>query len=188
MDDPDGMRVELVASVDGGGDAVSSLHSVTLALHEPSVTAQLLTEDMGLHATGASGERFRFEAGEGGHARTVDLAGSPAGTRGRMGPGAIHHVAFRLADEARQLEWHAHLAAVEAGVSPVMDRCYFHSIYFREPGGVLFELATDPPGFAVDEPIDALGRTLCLPPWLESARPQIERALPPITVPARRDT
>ena len=94
-----------------------------------------------------------------------------------MGAGAVHHVAFRVADETVQSDWRARLIEAGVHVSPVKDRLYFHSIYFREPGGVLFEIATDGPGFLIDEPEDALGSKLCLPPWLEPIRQSIEARL-----------
>ena len=87
-------------------------------------------------------------------------------------------------DDAQEAAWREKLVSLGYGVSPVMDRVYFHSIYFREPGGLLFEIATDPPGFTKDERLDELGSTLRLPPWMERARPQIERMLPEITLPA----
>jgi glyoxalase family protein len=96
-----------------------------------------------------------------------------------MGAGSVHHIAFRVKDDESQLEWQKVLSR-QLGVTPVQDRTYFHSIYFREPGGVLFELATDPPGFALDEPLESLGQTLRLPAWLESHRREIERYLPKI--------
>ena len=96
----------------------------------------------------------------------------------------MHHIAWRVKDDAEQLEWRRALPRRGANPTQVMDRCYFHSIYFREPGGVLFEIATDPPGFSIDEPRGALGSHLRLPPWLEAQRPLIERHLPPLKVPA----
>jgi glyoxalase family protein len=97
-----------------------------------------------------------------------------------MGAGVMHHATLRVADEETQLEWRERLIRAGMRVSPVKDRLYFHSIYFREPGGVLLEIATDGPGFSIDEPADRLGRRLCLPPWLEPARESIERRLPPL--------
>jgi len=97
-----------------------------------------------------------------------------------MAAGVVHHVALRVADEAMQLEWRERLIRAGVRVSPVKDRLYFHSIYFREPGGVLLEIATDGPGFSIDEPEDQLGQHLCLPPWLEPVRESIERRLPPL--------
>jgi glyoxalase family protein len=92
----------------------------------------------------------------------------------------VHHVAWRVADDSSQLSWRKRLVDEHLNVTPVIDRCYFHSIYFREPGGVLFELATDPPGFAIDESADKLGEALKLPTWLEGSRKNIEHRLPPI--------
>lgn len=100
-----------------------------------------------------------------------------------MGAGTIHHVAFRAADEKAQLDVRGYLTALGHNVTPQMDRDYFKSIYFREPGGVLFEVATDGPGFAIDEPADSLGRTLKLPAWLEARRFEIEALLPNIHEP-----
>jgi glyoxalase family protein len=98
----------------------------------------------------------------------------------------VHHIAFRAKDDAEQLQWREHLVELGYNVTPVMDRTYFHSIYFREPGGILFEIATDPPGFTLDETVEELGSKLRLPPWMETARAQIEEVLPSIKVPARR--
>jgi glyoxalase family protein len=103
-----------------------------------------------------------------------------------MGPGAVHHIAFRVADDAAQEAWREKLLGLGYHVSPVMDRNYFHSIYYREPGGVLFEIATEGPGFAVDENPARLGETLVLPPWYESSRREIEEVLPPLTLPGQR--
>jgi glyoxalase family protein len=100
--------------------------------------------------------------------------------RGRMGAGTVHHVAFRARDETEQLTWREAILALGFDVTPVLDRQYFQSIYFREPGGVLFEIATDPSGFAIDETPGALGTALKLPPWLEPQRAEIERRLPPL--------
>jgi glyoxalase family protein len=94
-------------------------------------------------------------------------------------------VAWRTADDAQQLAWREELSATGIHVTPVMDRQYFHSIYFREPGGVLFEIATDPPGFLKDESLEALGTRLMLPPWLEARRSEVEALLPELTLPGR---
>ena len=96
--------------------------------------------------------------------------------------GTVHHIAFRAADDQEQRQWREKLADLGLGVTPVIDRQYFHSIYFREPGGILFEIATDTPGFVIDEPVNQLGENLKLPPQFESQRATIERALPPISL------
>jgi glyoxalase family protein len=100
--------------------------------------------------------------------------------------GTVHHIAFRAPSDNAQLEWREVLSKVPLSVTPVLDRTYFHSIYFREPGGVLFEIATDPPGFAFDEPVEHLGEALKLPPWLEERRGDIAKVLPPIELPHLR--
>ena len=103
-----------------------------------------------------------------------------------MGAGAVHHVAFRTLDDAQQKSWLTALIGAGFNVSPIMDRVYFHSIYYREPGGVLFEIATDTPGFAADEPAEQFGAKLMLPPWLQPRRAEIERILPPVKLPGKR--
>ena len=112
----------------------------------------------------------------------VDLLEWPGLAAGRMGAGSHHHVAFRVRDDAEELEYQQSIRSAGFDVTPVRDRQYFHSIYWREPGGVLYEIATDPPGFTWDETVEMLGSGLKLPPWLEQHRSEIERALLPITV------
>jgi glyoxalase family protein len=109
----------------------------------------------------------------------------PDSRPGRVAAGSVHHIAFRARDDAEQRQWRAHLVALGYNVTPVIDRVYFHSIYFREPGGILFEIATDPPGFTFDEDLGQLGESLRLPPWLESAHAQIEQVLPKIELPKK---
>ena len=110
----------------------------------------------------------------------MDILCQPALPRGEILAGTVHHVAFRTPDGDQQKSWRQELVKVGLNVTPVLDRQYFHSIYFREPGGVLFEIATEPPGFTVDEPEEKLGTSLKLPPWLEPSRKHIEAALPKI--------
>jgi len=100
----------------------------------------------------------------------------------------VHHIAFRARDEQEQLQWREQLVDLDFNVTPVIDRIYFHSIYFREPGGILFEIATEGPGFTVDEPVKQLGESLKLPPQYEQHRPEIERTLPPILIEAKMKT
>ena len=150
-------------------------------------TAKLLTDSFGYRLAEESGNRFRFVAPtESGPGRIVDLLCMPDGRAGHVAAGSVHHIAFRAKDDAEQLQWREHLVELGYNVTPVIDRVYFHSIYFREPGGILFEIATEPPGFTLDETLEELGTHLCLPSWLESARSQIERILPPIQVPHKR--
>jgi glyoxalase family protein len=193
--DPDGLLLELVARA---GDerspwaagpvpeasAVRGLDSVTLTEWNPEVTADLLTGTMGFRLLAQEGDRFRFAAGEEGAGARLDVFASPTAPRGQVSAGTVHHVAFRAANDAAQLAWQGALAARGLGVTPVQDRQYFHSIYFRESGGVLFEIATDGPGFAVDEPVASLGTELKLPPWLEPARERIAATLPPLALPS----
>jgi glyoxalase family protein len=166
--------------------ALCGFHSVSAALEGYERTARLLTEAFGYRLIEESGNRFRFgSADDTAPGRIVDLLCLPDTQMGRVAAGTVHHIAFRAKGEAEQLQWRAQLVDLGLNVTPVIDRTYFHSIYFREPGGVLFEIATEPPGFTYDEKLEELGTHLRLPPWLESARPQIEKVLPPIQVPSK---
>ncbi len=159
---------------------VRGFHSVTLAAGAGDQTARVLTQDMGYRLADQDGPRVRYAVAGGGPGAVVDLLIDPDQPRARGGVGTVHHVAFRTSDDAGQREAHAELTARGFDVSPIMDRSYFHSIYYREPNGVLFEIATDGPGFTVDEPLDRLGGTLRLPPRHEPLRAQIEAQLPPL--------
>jgi len=200
--DPDGLAVELIASYPAGvadatdgsrwnGSPVPPEHAIrgfstpTLLLTSPDGTAELLGNVFGLRPVGQSGTRVRFSSGEaiGGQ---VDIETRPDESRGGMGAGVVHHIAWRAPDDVQQLEWRELLVERGLSVTPVIDRQYFHSIYFREPGGILFEIATDPPGFTTDEPLEALGSGLKLPPQYESRRATIEAALPPLRLPERQ--
>jgi glyoxalase family protein len=193
--DPDGLRLELVAASDDRREgwsegplppehAIRGVHHVTLLSTDPESTTRLVTETLGFRQTGEAEGRTRFEAGGGGPGNTVDVANGSGFPHGTMGVGTVHHVAFRVPDEQTQLELREKVAALGYNVTHVLDRNYFRSIYFREPGGVLFEIATDPPGFTVDEDPERLGESLKLPPWLEPRREQLEEVLPPLSVPA----
>ncbi len=194
LNDPDGVELELVASArdprplwEGGpapaAHAIRGFYHVALAEEGYERTAGLLTTTLGFRPLRESGNRFRYETGEGGPGAIVDLLCLPDAPPGRMGVGAVHHVAWRAENEAAQLKLRSELARLGYNVTPVIDRNYFRSIYFREPGQVLFEIATDPPGFTVDEPPEELGRNLKLPPWLEADRQKIEQALPSVNFP-----
>ncbi len=197
--DPDGMRLELIATGDDTREpwqdgtvpaehAVRGFHHVTLSERAPDRTAKLMTETLGFRSIREDEGRYRFEAGEGGPGNLVDVVDGSGESRGRMGVATVHHVAFRARDDDHQLEIREAVDALGYDVTPVLDRNYFHSIYFREPGGVLFEIATDPPGFAVDEDPAELGTHLKLPPWLEPKRERLESALPPLRVPSGEKT
>ena len=193
--DPDGLKLEIVASAHGDDrapwagsgipveHAIRGMFGVTLSEAEPEATAELLTETMGFRAAAENSKRRRFEAGAGGPGALVDLVPAPAPGRGTIAVGSVHHVAWRTPSDEAQEEWRGTIVDRQIGVSRVLDRNYFHSIYFREPGGVLFEIATDPPGFTADEPVSELGSHLKLPPWLEARRGEIEAVLPELTVP-----
>ena len=193
--DPDGMRLELVAApgdARSGWDGVASipsdhavrgLHAVTLSerLLEPSV--QMLTDLLGMAPGAEDGDRARFTMAGGAPGALLDLSAERT-DRGLQAGGTVHHVAFRAPDLATMTRWQGELMAAGVAVTDVRDRQYFKSIYFREPGGVLFEIATDEPGFDVDEPLLELGRALMLPTWLEPTREQIAAALPPLRLDA----
>lgn len=192
--DPDGLKLELVGSSkmnvsqSPGGPVphehrLASFHSVTLSEEGYEKTAHLLTEVMGYRLDGNDGNRFRYRIGHDVRGAVVDLLCVPDARRGGMGAGVVHHVAFRTPDDGQQQAWHGIIARLGHNVSPVMDRTYFHSIYFREPGGVLFEIATDKPGFTIDQADDQLGQRLMLPSSLERLRENLTRTLPALKVP-----
>ncbi len=193
--DPDGLRIELIeddgtqASADGA-PTDDGFHAVTLWLDEPEPTARLLTDVFGYgsgpETTEGGTARWRFSAPGGGRGSFVDLLRSDAPSIARQGAGSIHHVAFRAETDEIQMEWRERLSAAGFDVTPQIDRQYFNAIYFRSPGGVLFEIATDPPGFATDEPMEALGQSLMLPRQHEPMRDRIERVLTPIRMPRAR--
>ena len=190
--DEDGLCVELVADKKAGSAAMwaegpvpadaalRGLHSVTLAAQDATPTAAFLTETLGLHQVASEENRTRYALFEGGAGNIVDILHLPNVPKGEIGPGTIHHVAFRTREDADLPLWQARLRAVPLEVTTVRDRKYFHSIYVDEPGGVLVEIATDPPGFTVDETLAELGSHLQLPPRLEPDRAAILQNLPVI--------
>jgi len=201
--DPDGLQLELVASPkdDREGCAqgpvptkfsVKGFHGITLSEEGYERTSSLLTDALGFHFIGQEGNRYRYSASKNETASTVDILCLPAAKMGEVSVGTIHHVAWRTPNDEEQREWRGELVKSGSNVTPIIDRNYFHSIYFREPGGVLFEIATDPPGFTVDESVETLGSSLKLPAWLEPMRADIESALPAVKLPTRwtgdRDT
>jgi glyoxalase family protein len=190
FNDPDGLHLELVVSEAPAtvqhwpegpiprAHALQGFHSITLWLAEVDETATLLTHGLGYSLIGMEGDRQRYAAAGNDIGLFVDLLHRPGQPGGQFGAGAIHHIAFRTADDTEQQEYLRSLRAAGWQVTPVQDRQYFHSIYFRSPGGVLFEIATDAPGFLYDEPVGELGTALKLPHWLESRREEIEQSLP----------
>lgn len=154
--------------------------AVRLSVRDLAATEGFLTAVMGFEPAGSDGAWHRFGAEGGGASRRLEVREVPDGRRGAWGTGGVHHVAFRVADEAEQAELRERVAAAGRNPTPVIDRFWFRSVYFKEPGGVLFELATEEPGFTVDEDPEHLGERLILPPWLEASREEIEAALPPL--------
>jgi len=163
--------------------AVRGFHHVTLSENGYERTASLLTQTLGFKQIAKEGNRFRYAVGNNGASAIVDLVCAPEGRPGRVAVGTVHHVAWRTATDDEQVQWRDTLAKLDYDVTPIIDRQYFHSIYFHEPGGVLFEIATDPPGFATDETVEHLGTSLKLPPWLEEDRAELERLLPRVELP-----
>ena len=191
--DPDGLLIELIASadlnvVDLGFDsdvprefALRGFHAPTLQVAKAEKTMELLTQTLGFAAEREEGDRIRLSVGREAACK-LDLLERPDDPFGNNAAGTVHHIAFRCANDEEQLQWRQKLVDLGYGVSPVRDRQYFHSIYFREPNGILFEIATEGPGMAIDEPIQTLGENLMLPPAYESHRNEIQQALPPISL------
>lgn len=191
--DPDGMRIELIAHEEKTAPhaprnsdvpsehAIHGFFGVTLCQAGFESTAEVL-EKMGFRRSEEEGNRYRFTAEGSAYGSHVDVLVQTQLMHGRMGAGSVHHIAFRAPDGAVQRAWRDELRRLPLNVTPVLDRTYFHSIYFREPGGVLFEIATDPPGFSFDESLETLGESLKLPPWLEAERAAIEKVLPAISL------
>ena len=188
--DPDGMSLAVVGVAGAESEsawvgagiaaehAIRGFHGVTLMVDDGAPTAAVLRDVLGFSGAGEDGSLTRFAATEavGG---VVDIRAAKGFLPGRQGRGSVHHIAFRAADDAAQAAM-ARKLTNDLGLHPTaqLDRKYFRSVYFREPGGILFEIATDAPGFAVDEPVETLGRDLQLPPFLEAQRKEIEAVLP----------
>lgn len=192
--DPDGLVIELIAHEGGVGapwdggpipveHATRGFHSVTLTESTLTGTSETFLDTMNFDATHEDDGRYRFEVGEGGLGRSVDVVVDPSAPRGLVAAGTVHHIAWRVEDEATQVDWRQQIVEDGHHVTDILDRQYFRSIYFREPGGVLLEIATDPPGFTADEPLLELGRQLKLPPWLEPSREAIAANLPTLKLP-----
>jgi glyoxalase family protein len=191
--DPDGMPLALVAVPGAEGEpawsdgtvpvghAIRGFHGVGLLLEDAGPTGAILSNVFGFTEAAREGAVVRFKAGDTAVGGIVDIRAADGSLPGRMGGGSVHHIAFRAADDAAQAEMVQRLAR-DHGIRTTeqKDRNYFRSVYFREPGGILFEIATDAPGFAVDEPAAALGQALKLPPFLEPRRAAIEGNLEPV--------
>lgn len=197
--DPHGLRLALVESVDGeahevapwtaspvpAGHQVRGFAGVRLTERDESATVAFLARTLGFTRGERDGAWTRFTLADGRPGRRIELRADPDAPRGQWGVGAVHHVAWRASDEAHQGELRDRV--MEAGGHPtgVIDRFWFKSVYVKEPGGALLEVATDGPGFAVDEDPDHLGERLVLPPWFEERRAEVESALPPLTTEGR---
>ncbi|WP_042473332.1 ring-cleaving dioxygenase [Bacillus ndiopicus] len=191
FDDPHGLHIELVARAEGEGNewifggitpdvAIKGFGGATLYSSNPEATAKVLTEVMGLEQVATEGDYIRFKSSAA-IGNTVDLK-TITGVRGQMGVGTVHHIAWRAQDDADHVEWQKHAMNHGQFVTEIKDRNYFNAIYFREPGEILFEIATDPPGFAHDETPETMGSQLMLPSQYESRREELERTLIPIQV------
>ena len=195
--DPHGLRVALVENDSAMKRAftpcegpiafdhqIRGLESARMVERDLQTTTAFLTEAMGFRHLGTENGWHRYAVGDGESGNYVDLQENRDAPRGRWGTGSIHHLAWRVDDEQHQLAVRQSVLGGGARPTPVIDRFWFKSVYFPEPGGVLFELATDGPGFAVDEEAAHLGETLVLPAWLENKRAAIEAALPPLAMPS----
>jgi glyoxalase family protein len=189
--DPDGLLLEIIESVQLDDVdlkyesevpkkfAIHGFHAPTLEVQDAEPTEDVLKE-LGFELIGEEESRRRFSVNSKSTSAWVDLIERADGQFGINSAGTVHHIAFRCADDEEQLKWRERIVDLGLHVTPVIDRFYFHSIYFREPGGILFEIAIDGPGFTVDEPAGNLGQTLKLPPQYEQHRAEIESVLPPI--------
>jgi len=197
--DPDGLLLELIES-DPLDDvdlkyknnvpkkfAIHGFHAPTLEVQQRGPTEELL-KTLGFELIGEEESRRRFSVNQKLTSALIDLIERSEGQFGVNSAGTVHHIAFRCANEKEQLHWREQLVELGLHVTPVIDRFYFHSIYFREPGGILFEIATEGPGFTADESVEHLGESLKLPPQYEEHRAEIERTLPPIMFGPRAKT
>jgi len=191
--DPAGLVIELVGNerddrapwvtdqIDQAS-AIRGIHGVTMTLRSPARTIALMTEVLGFEITGEEAARTRLAVNGDAPGKTIEIVHAPDAPQAVNGLGTVHHVAMAISDDDEQLRMRAELVRLGYQVTEVRDRQYFRSIYFREPGGVLFEVATVPPGFTIDEDLPYLGQDLKLPPWEEPNRTAIERQLPRISV------
>jgi len=202
ISDPDGLELELVSNISAEQStlgawnegpipiehAIRGFYSVTLCEEGYERTASVLTDDLGFRLTGQDGNRFRYQVienkDEGVYqgSNIVDLLCLPYTQPGFVGIGTVHHVAWRTPTDEQQLLLRSKVIRSGLNATPVIDRTYFHSVYFREPGGILFEIATNPPGFTIDEKVEELGTHLMLPKWLESVRKDLETVLPRVNL------
>ncbi len=195
--DPHGLRLALVEtndpreftpwakSVVPESQQIRGLHGVRLLERDGVPTTDLLVNALGFAEVGEEDGWRRFALPGSRSGRVIDIKQLPTERQGTWGTGSVHHVAWRVPDDQSQLKVQRRVHSAGRQPTPIIDRFWFKSVYFREPGGVLFEVATDGPGFGVDEPLEELGGTLVLPPWLEPKRPQIEASLQPLHTPEK---
>ena len=195
FEDPHGLSVALVATDDPRDSTpwdaspvppqyqVRGLHVTRLVTRDLTATTQFIMGAMGYVRNAEEAGWHRFAVNGGGSGKWLDLREDREAPRGTWGVGSIHHVAFRVPDDSTELAVRGDIEEFRRQPTPVIDRFWFKSVYFKEPGGALFEIATDGPGFAVDESLETLGETLVLPPWLEPQRAEIEAALPKVRMP-----
>jgi glyoxalase family protein len=164
---------------------VRGLHGVRLLERNAAPTTDFLVNTLGFEEVGAENGWRRFALPGSRSGRVIDIKQLPTERQGTWGTGSVHHIAWRVPDDATELKVQHRLQSAGRRPTPVIDRFWFKSVYFREPGGALFEVATDGPGFGVDEPLEALGASLVLPPWLEPKRSLIEASLQPLQPPER---
>jgi glyoxalase family protein len=188
--DPDGLKLDLIVASNtdnrkgwetadiNSSAATKGFHNITLTLRNSGPTAAVLTDILGYTLQKQEGNRYRFITDAIENASIVDIIEAPTMAPGRGAAGTNHHVAFRVKDDNILMEFREKVASKGLGITPKIDRDYFFSLYFREPGGVLFELATDNPGFTRDEPLSELGTSLKLPKQYENSRKKIEQVLP----------
>jgi glyoxalase family protein len=199
FEDPDGLPLELIATAWAGEVpawqqgpvsavmAIRGFHSVTLLQRNAAATAEVLAGPLAFVPGAAEGSRHRYTAAAPGVGSVADILVVPDGAPGMSGAGTVHHVAWRAADDASELEIRERVIGAGLHPTPVIDRNYFHSVYFREPGGVLFEIATDNPGFAIDESVDHLGEQLMLPHQYEEDRTALVNILPKLVLPGQAE-
>lgn len=190
--DPDGLKLELIVpnkkderkpfetDTVKADVATRGFYNTTLTLNNIKPTAEILTDIFGYKLIGQEVNRYRYATDAIDTANIIDLVELPTEQRGLGANGTVHHVAFRVKDDATQMAFREKIEAAGHHITPQIDRNYFHSLYFREPGGVLFEIATDNPGFTVDEPLEELGKNLKLPAQYEPMRKKIEAHLAPL--------
>ena len=194
--DPDGIQIEMIArnQLSIGewehkgvpkNHAILGFDGVTLYPVLPHKTAEVLEHILGMSCVGQEGAYLRFQSSSG-FANTIDIYLEPR-VRGLTGAGTVHHIAWRASDEAEQIAWHEKLQKEGYYPTEILNRSYFKAIYFQHEGGILFEIATDEPGFIMDEPLHSLGEQLKLPVWLEDRREELENTLPELNPIERRE-